>query len=179
MPATRPTATEFAIALCAARSLPEKALRERIAKRYTKDETDEAIARLRELRYVDDAAWAERYARDRFERLGKGRHRIQVELVAKGIDAETADASIAAALGEDAERQRAAAVLDAMREKLVRAASTRTAEDDAEPERSTRPASMRSKRGPSEAERLKNRLFRRMLARGYPASLVRDLLGVS
>ena len=29
------------------------------------------------------------------------------------------------------------------------------------------------------SESLKNRLFRRMLARGYPASLVRDLLDVS
>jgi SOS response regulatory protein OraA/RecX len=179
MPTTRPTATEFAIALCAARSLPEKALRERVAKRYPEDETEEAIARLRELRYVDDAAWAERYARDRFERLGKGRHRIRNELLTKGIAPATADASIAAALGEDAERQKAAAVLDAMREKLGRSPATRDDDDSAEPDSSARTAATRARRVPNEAERLKNTLFRRMLARGYPASLVRDLLDVS
>jgi SOS response regulatory protein OraA/RecX len=31
----------------------------------------------------------------------------------------------------------------------------------------------------AQAERLKNRLFRRMLARGFPASVVRDLLEIS
>jgi hypothetical protein len=66
-----------------------------------------------------------------------------------------------------------------MREKLGRSAATSSDDDCAWPDSSAGPAVTRAKRVPNEAERLKNRLFRRMLARGYPASLVRDLLDVS
>ncbi len=153
------TAIEFAISLVAARSWPEKKLRERLAARYDEDEVEAALARLRELGLANDIAWAERYARDRFERLGKGRHRIRGELAARGIDPDTAEAALAGVFGSEegarAERERAAAVLESLRRTLtVRGAET----------------------GQNAA---KNRLFRRMLARGYPASLVRDLLDVS
>ena len=147
------TAIEYAIALLAARSWPQSKLRQKIAARYDAGQTDEAIARMRELRMVDDAAWADRFARDRLERGGKGRHRIRAELLARGIDAGTADAALARVIGEEAEREKAAAVLESMRARLGRV-------EDA-------------------PERLKNRLYRRMLARGYPAAVVRDLLDVS
>lgn len=153
------TAIEFAISLVAARSWPEGKLRERLAARYDDDEVEAALARLRELGLANDLAWAERFVRDRFERLGKGRHRIRSELAARGIDAETAEAAMAAVFGSDegalAERERAARVLESLRRTLAPRASE-TGGDEA-----------------------KNRLFRRMLARGYPASLVRDLLDVS
>jgi SOS response regulatory protein OraA/RecX len=144
---------------------------------------------------VDDAAWAERFARDRFERVGKGRHRIRNELLARGIDAATAEASLAAVLGGDVggdvEREKAAAMLETMRSKLGRGAASRKGarnshgargSDDSPPEAAPstpagRSAARHSARRASES--LKNRLFRRMLARGYPASLVRDLLDVS
>jgi regulatory protein len=158
MPATRQSATEFGIAVISARSLPEKKVRERIAARFSPEETDAAVARLRELRYVDDAAWAERYARDRFSRAGKGRHKIRAELATRGIDRATAEAAIEAAIGEDDERARASAALEAMRAKLASGSASPSEHTD---------------------RTLKDRLFRRMLARGYPASLVRDLLGVS
>jgi regulatory protein len=220
--ARQPTAIEFAIAVVSSRSLPEKKLRERLAPRYDVAEVDAAMARMRELRLVDDAAWAERFARDRFERVGKGRHRIRNELLARGIDAATAEASLAAVLGGDVggdvEREKAAAMLETMRSKLGRGAASRKGarnspgadgaedshgtdgaedtpgadgaqnshgargSDDSPPEAAPstpagRSAARHSARRASES--LKNRLFRRMLARGYPASLVRDLLDVS
>lgn len=220
--ARQPTAIEFAIAVVSSRSLPEKKLRERLAPRYDVAEVDAAMARMRELRLVDDAAWAERFARDRFERVGKGRHRIRNELLARGIDAATAEASLAAVLGGDVggdvEREKAAAMLETMRSKLGRGAASRKgarnspgadgaedshgtdgaedtpgadgarnsqgarSSDDSPPEAAPstpagRSAARHSARRASES--LKNRLFRRMLARGYPASLVRDLLDVS
>lgn len=191
--ASRPrvTAVEHGLAMLASRSFPEKILHDRIRARYTQEETDAAMARLRELRLVDDAAWAERYTRDRFERLGKGRHRIRMELLAKGIEAATVDAALDRAVGGDDERAKAAAMLDAMRGRLAgRAAGGnhgRTdreagapqagAEADADHAGDHVRADPRERR--KEAERLKNRLFRRMLARGFPAGVVRDLLDVS
>lgn len=191
------TAIEFAIGVLAARSLPEKKLRERLAPRYDGSQVEGAIERLRELRMVDDAAWAERYVRDRFERLGKGRHRIRNELLARGIAASIADASIASVLGGDVEREKAAAVLATMRARLSR--GTSPVDGTADSEASADPASSGSPEVDADARRtvaaparfaertaarrasenLKNRLFRRMLARGYPGALVRDLLDVS
>jgi SOS response regulatory protein OraA/RecX len=165
----RPTAVEFGLAMLAARSWPERKLREKIASRYDQDQVEAAIGRLRELRLVDDEAWAERYARDRFERLGKGRHRIRAELLGKGIDAGTADAALDRAVGGEAERVRAAAMLDALRGRLGGGPAT-AGEEAPEVDARTRRR---------DAERLNNRLFRRMLARGFPASLLRDLLDVS
>jgi regulatory protein len=153
------SAVEYAIALVAARSLPEKKLRDKIRSRYAADETQVAIERMRELRLVDDTAWAERFVRDRFERTDKGRHRIRMELVAAGIGAPQIDSALARVLESDAEREKAVAVLERMRTK-VGAGRSPNAPHDA-------------------AASVKSRLFRRMLARGYPAALVRDLLDVS
>lgn len=146
-------AVEFAIGLVAARSWPEKKLRERMLAKHEAGDVEAALERLRELGLVDDTAWAERFARDRFERGAKGRHRIRAELVARGIDAATIDAALERAIEGEAERERAARVLASLRARLDGTETT--------------------------PERLKNRLFRRMIARGYPASLVRDLLDVS
>ena len=177
------TAVEYAIALIASRSLPERKLREKLARRYDAGETGEAIVRMRELGYVDDVAWAERYVRDRFERSDKGRGRIRSELAAKGIAAASIDAALGRVLDPDAERRKAARVLDQMRTRLdrVRSAQDVEAGDDARDDTgdgSTADSDAGS-RSSRVAQNAKNRLFRRMLARGYPVSLVRDLLGVS
>lgn len=171
------TAVEFAIALVAARSWPQKKLREKVGARYDADEADAAIARMRELGMVNDEAWAERFARERFERGGKGRHRIRAELLARGIEAATADAALDRAFGGDAEREKAAAVLATLRARMSRTGPADDAaegSDDAFEPDATTAAERRQAAGA-----LKNRLFRRMLARGYPASVVRDLLDVS
>lgn len=193
--ARQPTAIEFAIAVVSSRSLPEKKLRERLAPRYDAAEVDAAMTRMRELRLVDDAVWAERFARDRFERLGKGRHRIRNELVARGIDKSTADASLVTVLGGEAggavEREKAAAMLESMRSKLGRGVAGHAGAENSHDSRgadaappeaapstaASRAAARNTARQASEIQKI--RLFRRMLARGYPASLVRDLLDVS
>lgn len=164
-------AIDYAIALVASRSRPEKNLRDKLLARYEEDEVEATVARMRELGLVDDAAWAERFARDRFERLGKGRHRIRNELLARGIDAATAETALASVLSDESERARAAAALDLMKARLGRSAETSADE--------SRAAGQAPEKTVAEAEKARNRLFRRMLARGYPASLVRDLLDVS
>jgi SOS response regulatory protein OraA/RecX len=170
------TAIEFAISLIASRSLPEKKLREKIASRYDADETDKAILRMRELGLADDVAWAERFARDRFERGDKGRNRIRGELMRLGIAKTSIDAALERVVDADAERDKAAAVLERMRSRLVRVGDDLGGSDGQSGQgcaRSRDPAARIA------AEKAKNRLFRRMLARGYPAALVRDLLDVS
>lgn len=207
--ASRPkaTAVEYGISMLAARSWPEKKLREKIRARYSQDDTDAGIERLRELRLVDDESWAERYARDRFERLGKGRARIRLELIGKGIAAATADAALARVVASDDERAKAAATLETLKARLARSpgasrsglagrgaargieSGIETDGSESEPDLDAGPEARaeapeaggrvdpRERR--AQAERLKNRLFRRMLARGFPASVVRDLLDVS
>ena len=165
------SAIHFAIALIAARSLPEKKLREKVAARYDADETDKAIARMRELRLVDDAAWAERFVRDRVERSDKGRHRIRQELVRFGIDRSAIDVAFERVLAGHDERERASRALDRMRARLGRGPVTERASSASAPR-----GSDATPRGPDVE---KNRLFRRMIARGYPVDLVRDLLDVS
>jgi regulatory protein len=154
MPTHKQTAIEYGIAVVSARPLPEKKAREKIAARFPVEETDAAIARLRELRYVDDAAWAERFVRDRFERARKGRHRIRVDLQRSGIAAETADAAIAAVIGVEDERESARQVLETLTRRLARGEG-------------------------SDDSRTRGRLFRQMMSRGYSAGLVRELLDVS
>lgn len=201
MTATRPkaTAVEFGISMLAARSWPEKKLRQKIGSRYSREETDAGMVRLSELRLVDDDSWAERYARDRFERLGKGRLRIRMELLGKGIAAATADAALDRVVGGDDERVRAAETLEAMRVRLCRGPGAAqcglSGPIGAKAQISTEPAletgadveintpdpdpTVDSRERRAQAEKLKTRLFRRMLARGYPAGIVRDLLDVS
>ena len=168
------SAIEFAISLIASRSLPEKKLREKIASRYDADETDKAILRMRELCLVDDVAWAERFARDRFERSDKGRNRIRGDLMRLGIGKNSIDAALERVVDADAERDKAAAVLERMRARLVRVGDDLGGSDEGSGQGSRRDPALRIA-----AEKAKNRLFRRMIARGYPAGLVRDLLDVS
>ncbi len=166
--------------------MPEAKLREKLNPRYAADDVEAAVLRLRELRLIDDDAWAERYVRDRFVRLGKGRHRIRAELLKQGVAAATAEAAIARAVPEDSERRRAETVLAELVAREGRSSrGSRSLAAPGEPPGTT--ANARS-RGPSgnpalaarmEAQKLKNRLFRRMLARGFPSALVRDLLDVS
>lgn len=184
--ARRATAIEYAITALAARSLPEKKLREKLDARYGNAEVELAIERLRELRMVDDAAWAERFARDRFERLGRGRHRVQRDLLQRGIPEHLVRDAVEKVFDEQAERAKACEVLAGIRRTLAGGSAGQGAElaapgEDLQTDRRA-PESRRSASGMDErraAEKLNNRVFRRMLARGFSASLVRDLLAVS
>jgi regulatory protein len=150
---TAGSAVEWGLTLLAARSWTEARLRERLATRYGDDEVESALVRLRELGLIDDRAWAERHVAEQLRR-GRGRHRIRAELLRRGVDEATAEAALVAIVDDEVEREGAVTVL---------AALARHRDEEAV--------------GFSRADR--SRLFRRMVARGYPASLVRDLLGVS
>jgi regulatory protein len=66
-------------------------------------EIDEALARLRTQRYVDDDAYAERYTRSRLTHQGLGRKRIRQGLRQRGLDPDQVEAGLAAALREVSE----------------------------------------------------------------------------
>lgn len=158
----KPTAVEFGIGLLTARSWPEKKLRERMSTRYEAEEVETAIERLRELRMVDDGAWAERFTSDRLARGGKGRHRVLMELQAKGIAPAVAAEAVARAVEGPAEREMAAELVA----KMLRRVDRSNAADAGAANVSALAPNVRAS------------IFRRLLARGYPASLVRELLSV-
>ena len=54
-------------------------------KEFSAPVIEEVIERLYELDYLDDTAYAERYARERFERKGYGPRRIRRELRRRGV----------------------------------------------------------------------------------------------
>ena len=58
----------------------------------------QAIRRLAELRYLDDAAYARRYSEKRLASRPMGRERLKAELQAKGIHCSLADQAVAEVL---------------------------------------------------------------------------------
>lgn len=64
------------------------------------DEVEAALERLRRERYLDDAGFAERFARSRMAHQGHGRHRVRQDLRLRGVDRRTSEAGIAGALLE-------------------------------------------------------------------------------
>lgn len=72
-------------------------------KDYGESAIEDTVAWLREREYVDDAAYAERYARQRFEHKGYGPRRIRRELKRRGV----ASRHIEEALGDVVERDEA------------------------------------------------------------------------
>jgi regulatory protein len=67
-------------------------------------EVEAALARLRRERYLDDAGFAERFARSRMAHSGHGRLRVRQELRQRGVERRLAEAGIAGALREVDER---------------------------------------------------------------------------
>jgi regulatory protein len=55
---------------------------------------DDVIARLYDLGYLDDAAYAEDYARNRFANKGYGPKRIERELKERGVDRHIAESAV-------------------------------------------------------------------------------------
>lgn len=78
-------------------------------KGYQAEEAEDAVNRLQELGYLDDEAFAKRFASDA-ARKGKGKLRIARELAQKGADASVSKAAIEAIASEEdqlSERERA------------------------------------------------------------------------
>jgi regulatory protein len=118
------------------------------ARGHAPDEIETAIERLRRERYLDDAGFAERFARSRLAHSGHGRALIRLGLPRRGVSRSEAEAGLAGALREVDER----AVLDGLARRYWRQHAR------VEP-----------------AQRLP-RLWAFLLRRGFAAGLVHDRL---
>jgi regulatory protein len=144
-----PSAYERAVARLSRRELSTAELRRALERAgHAADEVESALLRLRAQGYVDDAAFAGRFARSRLAHQGHGRYRIREALRLRGVPARTADQGLAGALAEVPEAE----ALDA----VARRYWDRRASVD---------------------PRLRlSRLRGVLLRRGFPAALVRDRL---
>ena len=77
------------------RELSEQQVRQRLARReYPQDEIDDAVARLREERAIDDRRVAEAIARTETGIRKRGKIRVRMQIERTGIARETAKAAI-------------------------------------------------------------------------------------
>src|SRR3954471_21756892 len=103
------------------RELSEKQIRQRLArKEYEPDEIDEAVARLREERAINDQRVAEAIARMETGIRKRGKVRVRMQIERAGIAKETAKGALDEVLGSIA----AEALLDASLQKRLRARET-------------------------------------------------------
>jgi regulatory protein len=143
------SAYQGALRRLARRDHTEAEIRKALAKGHPKAEVDEAVRRLRQAGYLDDAGFAARFARSRLVHQGQGRYRIRQALRAKGVAAVTAEKGLRAALSEVSE----AAAVEALAQRYWR---RRTGDDP----------------------RLRlRRVWAALVRRGFPASLVSERVG--
>jgi regulatory protein len=92
----RPTAYNYALNLLAARPYSTQSLRRKLVqKEYTPDEVIGTIDRLLDNGLLNDARYAEQYARSKILTTGASKRRLQQDLYRKGIKGETATTAIA------------------------------------------------------------------------------------
>lgn len=89
-PAAR-EALRAAAELLRRRALPASELRGALSGRHGPAEVESALGRLRELGYLDDEAWAQRYVESR-RAGGLGASLLSRELLARGLDREVVEA---------------------------------------------------------------------------------------
>ena len=71
----------------------EREVRQKLQRKgFSEPVADEAVARMRELGYLDDADYARAYARGRLGGRGHGPHRIRADLLRRGVARPTIDA---------------------------------------------------------------------------------------
>ena len=144
-----PTAYQRALRRLARRDHSVAELRRALLERdHDPAEVEAALERLRRERYLDDAGFAERFARSRMQHQGLGRIRIRQGLRQRGVDRGTTEAGIAGALGEVDERE----VLDGLARRYWR------------------------QHAAVEPARRLPRLWAFLLRRGFSPGLVRDRL---
>jgi regulatory protein len=96
-----PTAYQRALRRLARRDHSVAELRRALLDRgHEADEVEAALDRLRRERYLDDAGFAERFARSRMANQGHGRLRVRQDLRLRGVDRRASEAGIAGALLE-------------------------------------------------------------------------------
>ena len=93
---TPPSAYNYALNLLSARPYATRALhRKLIQKQYSAADADDAIRRLVDNGLLDDAKYAEQYARSKITTTGASKRRLQQDLYRKGIKSEVATEAIA------------------------------------------------------------------------------------
>jgi regulatory protein len=106
-----------ALRMLARRSYSVAEMRRALEKKYPdSSQVPKAIARLRELHYLDDKKFAEHYASSLVRNRAYGRHRIRRELKAKLVDYRQIEPALQQAFGETSERE----LLEQTLEKKVR-----------------------------------------------------------
>jgi regulatory protein len=140
----------LALAMLTRRALTRAEVAEKLGRRIGQEECDAALARLDEMRVLDDRGLAERVAHDGLTRRGFGRHRIRSELQRRGVDPAIVEDALDRVFEDAAERAAAAAVLARFRKRRGGGRNT--------PQKEAAAA------------------FRHLIGRGFPAAVVRDLL---
>jgi regulatory protein len=98
----RPTAYNYALNLLAARPNASRALhRKLIQKEYSAADAEEAIRRLVDNGLLDDAKFAEQYARSKMLSSGASKRRLQLDLYRKGIRGDVATDAIASVVADE------------------------------------------------------------------------------
>ena len=93
---TPPSAYNYALNLLSARPYATRALhRKLIQKQYSAADAEDAIRRLVDNGLLDDAKYAEQYARSKITTTGASKRRLQQDLYRKGITGDLATNAIA------------------------------------------------------------------------------------
>lgn len=83
------SATAYALYLLGRKARSKREIIEKLrAKEYTESEIVATISQLEKHYLVDDLAFSKNYAEDKVRIYRRGRHRIAIELLQKGIDKE-------------------------------------------------------------------------------------------
>ena len=115
---TPPSAYNYALNLLSARPYATRALhRKLIQKQYSAADADDAIRRLVDNGLLDDAKYAEQYARSKITTTGASKRRLQQDLYRKGIKGDLATNAIASVL--ESEEIDPAAVLERVAKKKL------------------------------------------------------------
>jgi regulatory protein len=116
---TPPSAYNYALNLLSARPYSTRALhRKLIQKHYPAADADDAIRRLVDNGLLDDAKFAEQYARSKMLSTGASKRRLQQDLYRKGIKGDVATEAIANVIEQD-EIDPAAVIERVARKKLA------------------------------------------------------------
>jgi regulatory protein len=83
----RRSATAYALSLLGRKARSRSEIVEKLrSKQYSESEIESAIAWLEKNRLIDDLTFSQIYAEDKVKIYRRGRHRIALELLQKGID---------------------------------------------------------------------------------------------
>jgi regulatory protein len=114
-----PTAYNYALNLLGARPYATSALRRKlIQKQYSAADADDVIRRLVDNGLLNDAKYAEQYARSKITTMGASKRRLQQDLYRKGIKGDVATEAIANVVEQD-EIDPAAVIERVARKKLA------------------------------------------------------------